>query len=256
MWKVFLAAFLVFIAASARAAEEPAQGETHQAPVLEKIADDVWIHKSWRHVNGWGLVLSQGLVVKVDTGVVLIDTAWTDADTEDLLALIEAETGAMPAKAIVTHAHADKMGGMKALHAHGVETIAHKFSNEDAPARGLTPAQTSMHLLEKGKQLYFAGYSGTPLEVYYPGAGHTRDNIVVYYAPAKVLFGGCLIRPGEASDLGNTADGDVNHWAQAARNVAEAFPEAEIVIPSHGPMGGRELLDHTIDLAESAAAAP
>ncbi len=249
MWKFFLAAFLVFAAAPARAAEEG-----QQAPVLEKIAEDVWVHKSWRHVDGWGLVLSQGLVVKVDTGVVLVDTAWTDADTEKLLALIEEETGAMPVKAIVTHAHDDKMGGMKALHAHGVETAAHRFSNEDAPVRGLTPAQVPMYISEKGKQLVFAGYSGVPLEVFYPGAGHTRDNIVVYYAPAKVLFGGCLIRPGDSGNLGNTADGDVGHWAEAARNVAEAFPEAEIVIPSHGPMGGRALLDHTIGLAEAAAA--
>lgn len=88
--------------------------------------------------------------------------------------------------------------------------------------------------------------------VYHPGAGHTRDNIVVYFPPAKVLFGGCLIRPGDASSLGNTADGDVANWASAVRNVASAFPEAEIIIPSHGAMGGRELLDHTIALAEAA----
>ena len=69
-----------------------------------------------------------------------------------------------------------------------------------------------------------------------------------------MLFGGCLIRPGDATDMGNTADGDVDHWAQAVRNVAEAFPDAEIVIPSHGPKGGRDLLDHTIDLAEAEAA--
>lgn len=93
------------------------------------------------------------------------------------------------------------------------------------------------------------------LKDFYPGPGHTRDNIVIYYAPAKVLFGGCLIRPGGATDLGNTADGDVANWADAAREVAAEFPDAEIVIPSHGPPGGRELLDHAIALAEAAAGA-
>ncbi|MHA7872001.1 MAG: MBL fold metallo-hydrolase, partial [Hyphococcus sp.] len=88
--------------------------------------------------------------------------------------------------------------------------------------------------------------------VFHPGPGHTRDNIVVYYEPAKVLFGGCLIRPDGSTNLGNTADGDVGNWANAVRNVAKQFPDAEIVIPSHGPMGRRALLDHTIALAEAA----
>lgn len=258
--KIF-AAFAVLLAAAcsqdAQQAEPPqAEAQTKTAladPQLEKISDGVWIHKSWNMIEPWGLVLSQGLVVQTDTGVFLVDTAWNDADTDKLLALIEAETGELPKAAIVTHAHSDKMGGMNALHARGVETIAHRFSNEDAPARGLAPAATGVSLAENAAD----GSLGGGLTILYPGAGHTRDNIVVYYAPAKVLFGGCLIRPGDSSDMGNTADGDLNHWAQAVRNAAEAFPDAEIVIPSHGPMGGRELLDHTIMLADKAnAAAP
>ena len=253
MWKVFLAAFALALSASCSQQDRQAEAQTETKlaePQLEKIADAVWIHKSWNVIEPWGLVLSQGLVVKTDEGVILVDTAWNDADTEKLLALIETETGELPAEAIVTHAHSDKMGGMNALHAHGIETIAHAFSNEDAPARGLKPAETGLALAVNETQ----APNDNSLVIMYPGAGHTRDNIVVYYPPAKVLFGGCLIRPGGAKDLGNTADGDVGHWAQAVRNVADAFPDAEIVIPSHGPMGGRELLDHTIELAEAAAA--
>jgi len=36
------------------------------------------------------------------------------------------------------------------------------------------------------------------------------------------------------------------------RLVAARYPDARVVIPSHGPAGGRELLDHTIALAEAA----
>ena len=116
------------------------------------------------------------------------------------------------------------------------------------------PAQSTMALEAGARQIVIGG--GIHYEVLYPGPGHTRDNIVVYYPDAKVLFGGCLIRPGGSDNLGNTADADVVHWAEAVRNVAAAFPDAEIVIPSHGPMGGRELLDHTIALAEAAADRP
>jgi glyoxylase-like metal-dependent hydrolase (beta-lactamase superfamily II) len=234
------------------------QGEV-PPPSLEKIADNVWVHKSYRVVEPWGMVLSQGMVVKTGAGVILVDTAWDDADTEKLLDLIGSEVGAPPNVAIVTHAHNDKMGGVAALHRAGVETYAHHLSNEDAPSRGLSPAKSEMfrsgdfEVLELGGPDTEAGAAGPDgVSVFYPGPGHTRDNIVVYYAPAKVLFGGCLIRPSASHNLGNTADGDISHWGEATRSAAERFPEAEIVIPSHGAAGGRELLDHTMALAEAA----
>lgn len=259
MTKVFIMLLCVlFFSPSAFASEgDVAQESVLPEPSLEKIANGVWIHKSYHNTQSWGPVLSQGMVIQTIAGVTLVDTAWTNEDTERLLTLIKEETGALPDVAIVTHAHQDKMGGMDALIAAGVRTYASKMTNEDAPARNLTPAEITLEI---------AGSPMAPLigpldprnppapmaEIFYPGAGHARDNIVVYYEPAKVLFGGCLIRPGASTNLGNTADGDVGNWANAARAVAEKFPDAEIVIPSHGPMGGRELLDHTIALAESA----
>lgn len=244
--KPFLA-FLVLaffaIAPAARAGDDALP-----APSLEKIADGVWIHKSYAMAPGYGKMLSQGLVVDMGDDLLLVDTAWTDEETAALLKLVEDAAGRKPTLAVVTHAHRDKMGGMKTLHAAGVKTLAHPLTNEDAPKRGLLPADAAI-LDGQDEETLGAG----AVTVFYPGAGHTRDNIVVYVPRAKVLFGGCLIRPGETDNLGNTADGDVNNWANAVRKVAARFPEAEIVIPTHGPKGGRALLDHTIALAEAAA---
>lgn len=243
------------LAGCATSGEESAAGPP--PPSLERIAEDVWIHKSYRVIPPWGPVLSQGLVVKTENGVALIDTAWTDEETAALLAQIEAETGSVPDLAILTHAHSDKMGGMGALASAHVATRAHPLTNEDAPRRGLRPA--GMTILAHGDFDTLEAYSENnierdgPLQVFYPGPGHTRDNIVVYYAPAKILFGGCLIRPKESDNLGNTADADVSNWANAIRAVAARFPDARIVIPSHGAAGGRELFDHAIALAEAAA---
>lgn len=253
---------LVALAACATQTKESAAERAVPEPSLEKIADGVWIHKSYAWVEPWGPILSQGMVVKGGGGIFLVDTAWNDADTERLLDLIKAEIGQMPIAAVVTHAHQDKMGGMRAFtYAHLMKRLsfAHPLTNIDAPKRGLAPA-TNTFVFEDGdrEQLtseYTEGatvLSTTTIDIFYPGPGHTRDNIVVYYAPAKVLFGGCLIRPGGATTLGNTADADIANWANAVRMVAKEFPDAEIVIPSHGPMGGRELLDHTIALAEAA----
>lgn len=236
----------------------PAPAERPLQPSLERIAEGVWVHKSYGDVQPWGRVLSQGLVVDTKSGVLLVDTAWTDEDTEKLLALVEEAAGALPELALFTHAHADKMGGAGALARADIATRAHPLTNEEAPARGLRPA--AMTVLSSGDHATLFAYAeggrdaAGPVEVFYPGPGHTRDNIVVYYAPAKILFGGCLIRPATATDLGNTADGNVASWAASVRAVAARFPDAEIVIPSHGAAGGRALLDHTIALAEAANA--
>ena len=226
---------------------------------LEKIAEGVWVHKSYAVIEPWGPILSQGLVVERNGVVVLVDTAWTDGDTAKLLALAENATGIKPALVIGTHAHDDKIGGLDAAHGAGVISLGHAFTIADAPQRNLTPPQKV--LFTRGNPQTVTGAQAIDgggmmkldlVEVFYPGPGHTRDNIVVYDPVSKVLFGGCLIRPGGSTNLGNTADGDVTNWADAVRKVAAAFPEAEIVVPSHGLRGGRELLQHTIDLAEAA----
>lgn len=68
------------------------------------------------------------------------------------------------------------------------------------------------------------------------------------YAGARVLFGGCAVRPGSSSLLGNTEDADVGGWPEAIRRVQARFPAVEVVVPSHGPPGDRTLLFHTIGL--------
>lgn len=235
-----------------------AEDRSASPPSLEKIADNVWVHKSYMHVKPWGLILSQGMVVKTSAGVFLVDTAWNNSDTEDLLDLIVDEIGETPKAAIITHAHDDKMGGVGALNKRGVPTIMHHWTERDAPKRGLEVSSLSQSkTFYKDENIPAEPIRVTDREglfIHYPGPGHTRDNIVVYFEPARVLFGGCLIRPRDVRGLGNTADGSVSEWAATTRNVANTFPDAEIVIPSHGPMAGRALLSHTAALAEKAVA--
>lgn len=211
------------------------------SPALEQVAENVWIHKSWAHIAPWGPILSQGLVVRDGEEVLLVDTAWTEEQTAALLTLIEETLGAPVRTVIVTHAHDDKMGGMATVNRHARASYALRMTNEDAPKRGLVPARETLDEEQ----------SVGSVEVFYPGPGHTRDNVVVYHPASQILFGGCLIRPANATDLGNTADADVARWAGSVAAVARRFADALIVIPSHGASGGRELLEHTIALARA-----
>jgi metallo-beta-lactamase class B len=219
--------------------------------VLEQIAEDVWIHKSYEYIEPWGPILSQGLIVKDGNSVIVVDTAWNNTDTERLLDLIEMQVFKGQGTLVPTHAHADKMGGMEPVNKREWVTLAFELTNEDAVKRSLTPARDSIPYFEHergGPKSWSVGR----VEFFYPGPGHTRDNIVAYDPKTKILFGGCLIRPGASDTLGNTADADLAAWADTVRRVAAEFPDAEIIIPSHGAPGDRSLLDHTIALAETA----
>ncbi|MEX6632629.1 subclass B1 metallo-beta-lactamase [Hyphococcus lacteus] len=257
--KIFLTAIIPLLSAcTLLSGETVSEAAAVPAPSLEQIAPDVWVHKSYANIASYGLVLSQGLVIKTKEGIVLVDTAWTNDDTEELLNLVDQKLGTDPDMAIVTHAHQDKMGGVPALNKHGIGGRAHPLTNQDAPARSLSP--TTYSILEHQDKENLMGWTENgidhdgPITVYYPGPGHTHDNIVVYHAPTKVLFVGCLIRPGNSNSLGNTEDADLSQWAQSVHNVATTFPEAEIIVPSHASAGERALLDHTITLVEAANA--
>ena len=210
---------------------------------VEAFTDNVWIHTSYTRFDNGRWVFTNGLIIRTPDGPVLVDTAWTDEQTATVLDWVEREIGEPVIAAILTHAHHDKMGGVGLLHERGVETHAHAIANRLAPERGLIPAMHGLELARGGNSTRFG------LDIHYPGPGHTAGNIVVYDPVSLSLFGGCLIRPHGARTMGNTADGDVDNWDDAARSATATFPETRHVIPSHGAPRGPELLDHTIALA-------
>ena len=206
------------------------------------------MHTSTKRIEPWGDVPSNGLVLLLPDAqeALLIDTAWDDAQTLEILEWSSATLGAPITRAVVTHAHEDKMGGINALHQRGVTTYASPRSNQLAAQHDLSPAANAL-VFEEGISTQFA-----PVVIQDPGGGHTQDNIVVAWPERSLLFGGCLIRPGDSTSLGNTADAEMGHWDEAVKAVARQFEEASIVVPSHGPPGGRELLSHTVELVEAA----
>jgi metallo-beta-lactamase class B len=44
------------------------------------------------------------------------------------------------------------------------------------------------------------------------------------------------------------SDADVKQYPASIRRVLERYPKAELVVPGHGDVGGRELLEHTLAL--------
>jgi metallo-beta-lactamase class B len=66
-----------------------------------------------------------------------------------------------------------------------------------------------------------------------------------------VLFGGCLVKSEESSDLGFVGDADLAHWPVAIEAVRARYPDAAIVVPGHGAPGTRRALERTLELLKA-----
>ena len=186
---------------------------------------------------------ANGLLVCEQGQGLLIDTAWTDAQTARLLDLAAAR-GCPVGALVVTHGHDDRMGGIGEARRRGLRTYAGAETAARAPRGAFDEA------LPKPAEEIHAG--PITAEVFFPGPAHTRDNVVVWLPSSKVLFGGCMVRAASGKTLGNVAEADVAAWPDAVRAVMDRYGQAAAVVPGHGDPGGPELLAHTLALALAA----
>ena len=212
---------------------------------VRRLVPNIWIHTSIQRYPGGVVVPSNGLIDETDHGSILIDTAWNDDQTQRICDWAAATLQKPVQLAIVTHAHNDRIGGVGFLLSRCIPVIGLKMTADIAKLRNLT-GPTELFDLSAGQMKKIEG-----LELFYPGAGHAPDNIVVWFTAEHVLFGGCLIKSADAGNLGFVVDANLEHWPDAVNAVRDRYAAAEIVVPGHGNPGGRELLDHTLKLLTS-----
>ena len=212
---------------------------------VEEIEKDVFLHKSYSQVDGFGLVSSNGLVIIDNKKAFIIDTPWSEKDTVKLVQWIDDKNLDLIGS-ISTHSHEDRTAGIKWLNARSIPTYASALTNELLKKDNKELAAKSF----EGSEMLLAGGL---IEAFYPGGGHTIDNIVVWLPKSQILFGGCFVRSVEATGLGYTGEADIKNWSSSVEKVLSRYPEIKMVVPGHGKMGGISLLNHTKKLAGSAS---
>jgi metallo-beta-lactamase class B len=221
-------------ATSRQQAEGPSEYTVAEDIHVRRLAPGVWLHTTLSGED-FGHYPANGLLVEDGEETLLVDMGWNVRHAEGLLAWAR-DTLRRPVRAAVaTHFHSDRTGGVPALLAKGIPVHGLEETAKLATARGLpVPPSTFSQARSLG-----------PLELFFPGAGHSPDNLVVFHPGSGVLFGGCFVKDGAAKDLGNVGDADVAAWPESLERTRQRFPETRVVVPGHGAPGGLELLSHT-----------
>lgn len=211
---------------------------------IDSIAPDTYVHRTYLSTKDWGLVSCNGAIYVNKGESVVFDTPATDSVSTELISWIKTHTRSCIKAIVVNHSHEDCLGGLAVFHKAGIPSYSSKptqtFARNDTVNKPVVPQHgfTKELILKIG---------GTSIINYFPGEGHTRDNIVSYIPSVKVLFGGCIIKA-LGSGKGNLTEANVTTWAESVRNVKQKFPNAVVIIPGHGAYGPRSLLDYTIKM--------
>ena len=206
---------------------------------LIQLSERAYVHVSVSEMPGFGKVSSNGLIYKIGDEAFLFDTPVTDSQTETLVKWIDNSLSASVTAFAAGHWHGDNLGGLGYLHSKGIESYANQMTIDLAKINGMPVPRhgfsDSLELNLRGEKVY----------CYYFGGGHSADNIVTWIPSEKILFGGCLVKDLDSTNLGNLSDAKIDEWLPTIRKVRARFPDAKIVIPGHGQIGGKELLEHT-----------
>jgi len=178
----------------------------------------------------------------IDTkDLVLVNTPVNDSLTSVLLTCIERKLKRKVTKVIVSHFHEDSSGGLRQISKLGINSF------------GLSKTAALLKSQSKHIDFLFSRFlvldlQTLHLELFYPGAGHSIDNIVIWLPEDKILFGGCLLKSLQAKDRGNIKDADLKAWPVSVELVMKKYHDAMIVIPGHGEIGNTSVFQHTLDL--------
>jgi metallo-beta-lactamase class B len=189
-------------------------------------------------------VPSNGLVAVTERGLLLVDTAWTEAQTEAVLVWGDGRFHQPWIGAVITHDHADRAGGLAALERRHIPVSALDLTVAKLTRRGVRSVTT----LFRARDGFIKDARG--FEAFYPGPGHASDNIVLRFP--GLVYGGCLVKSMAATDLGFTRDADLAAWPAAIRGVRDRYSDPNI-LPGHGPVDlSGEAYQHTLDLLAKA----
>ena len=209
--------------------------------IIIQISDNAFLHTSFLQTNDFGKVPCNGMVVRNSNEVVVFDTPTNNKSADELIKFIKQKLHCKINAVIPTHFHDDCLGGLESFHQSKIPSFGNFSTIEFAKASNAVTPQNSFNDSLK------LNIGNTYAIVKYFGQGHTKDNVVGFFPKENILFGGCLIKELDATK-GYLGDANVEEWANTVEKIKQQYPHVKMVIPGHGEVGGKDLLDYTIKL--------
>jgi metallo-beta-lactamase class B len=218
-------------------------GQTEEAKLeITQLTDDFYIYTTYNKYEG-SKVPANGMYVITGNGVVLFDTPWDTTQFQPLLDSIKLKHNKNVIMCLATHWHSDRTEGLEYYKKQNIKTYTTQLTDELSKKNNKKRAE---FLIAKDTVFRIGQYT---FETYYPGQGHTDDNIVIWFSNEKILYGGCLIKGAEAENLGYLGDANVKEYFSTLKNIQEKFIDPKFIIVSHHNWNNINSLKHSIKLA-------
>jgi metallo-beta-lactamase class B len=189
-------------------------------------------------------VPANGMYLVASNGVIMFDTPWDTTQFQPLLDSIRLKHKKNVTMCFATHWHSDKTAGLEYYRQQGIKTYTTALTDEFSKKNNKKRAE---FLMAKDNVFNVGQYS---FETYYPGQGHTADNIVIWFKKERILYGACLIKSIEDYDLGYLGDANKSEYATTIKNVQKKCRQPKYVIVGHGDWTNVKSLEHTLRMAE------
>ncbi len=208
---------------------------------IQHLTDNFYVYTTYKKLNEV-MYPSNSMYLVTDSGVVLFDSPWESSQFQPLLDSIFAKHNKKVVLAIATHYHDDRTAAFDFLRRKGVKTYSSKLTYELCEKYNENKASfyfTNDTIFELGDYKF---------ETFYPGEGHTKDNIVIWFNDFKILYGGCLVKSTDNITLGNVTDANIDEWPLSIEKLINKYPNRNFVIPGHFGWSSNLGLEHTLQL--------
>lgn len=207
------------------------------------LAGDFYIYTTYNTYEDYK-VPANGMYLVTDQGVVMFDTPWDTTQFQPLLDSIKLKHNKTVLACFATHWHSDKTNGLEYYRQQGIKTYTTILTDELSKKNNKKRAE---FLMAKDTVFNIGKYS---FEIYYPGQGHTEDNIVIWFNKEKILYGGCLIKGADAEDLGYLGDGNISEYETTLKKVQSKFRKPKFIIIAHSDWKNLNSLKHSMMMAK------
>lgn len=199
-----------------------------QAQQLEitPLTTNFYVYTTKKVMDG-EVVPSNSMYLVTSEGAVLFDTPWDSTQLQPLLDTIMARHNKKVIMSISTHYHADRTEGLTYLASKGIKTYSYLKTYELGK---LKDEELAEHIIYSDTTFKIGNYL---FETYFPGAGHTPDNIVVWFPLQKVLYGGCFVKSTKSPTIGYIGDANMKSWKRSVKNVEKKYKHPQYIIPGH-----------------------